>query len=72
MTKTKWQQISLDEFEEAALAGRYIWIADGVLGYARPMEVGETVRQAVTDFESAGESALDVRVYQDGVEEEPC
>jgi hypothetical protein len=63
---SKWRQVSGNQFEAEAPAGRYVWASDGVYGYARPLAEGETVEQAVADFEAAGEPALEVRIYQDG------
>lgn len=63
---SKWQQVAGDRFEEEALTGCYVWVSDGVYGYARKLAAGETVEQAVADFESAGEPAGEFRVYRDG------
>lgn len=65
-TKSKWRQVSGNQFEAEAPAGRHVWASDGVYGYARPMAEGETVEQAVADFETTGEPANEFRVYQDG------
>jgi hypothetical protein len=68
-TSSKWRQVGGNQFEAEApsLSGRwYVWVSDGVYGYARPLAEGEAVEQAVADFEAASESALEVRVYQDG------
>ncbi len=65
-TKSEWRQVSGNQFEAEALAGRHIWVSDGVYGYARPMAEAETVEQAVADFEAAGEPADEFRIYQDG------
>lgn len=65
-TKGEWRQVSGIQFEADAPAGRQVWVSDGVYGYARPMAEAETVEQAVADFETAGESATEFRVYQDG------
>jgi hypothetical protein len=65
-TKSEWRQVGGNQFDSEALAGRHIWVSDGVNGYARPMTEGETAEQAVADFEAAGEPANEVRVYQGG------
>lgn len=65
-TKSEWRQVGGNQFEEEAPAGRHIWVSDGVYGYARNMAEGETVEQAIADFESAGEDAAEFRLYQDG------
>lgn len=64
--RATWRQISGQQFENEAPAGRHIWISDGVLGFTRPLAEAETIERAVTDFESAGEPADDIRIYENG------
>jgi hypothetical protein len=62
-----WRQVGRDPFEESLPPGRWIWAADGVLGFAREMLPGETAAEAVAEFEQAGELCEEWRVYVNGV-----
>lgn len=61
-----WNQISLEEFEAVRQPGRHIWVSDGYLGFARAMRPGETTKEAIADFDTAGEPAEDYNVYENG------
>lgn len=65
-TENEWNPVALNDFEEEARPGRWVWACDALYGFARRMRVAETIEQAVADFERAGEPATKVRVYQDG------
>lgn len=62
----RWREISRNAFEEQAPRGRWVWAHDGVNGFAREMDEGETLADVLADFEAAGEDAVTVRIYEDG------
>jgi hypothetical protein len=64
---TTWRQVSRGEFIDQERPRRWIWVADMLHGFVRPMRDGETVHDAIEDFQRAGESAVKYEVYVDGV-----
>lgn len=70
-TKTKWTTAMPADAERMSRNGtRTVYCADVVNGFARPMRAGETLAEAVADFEAAGESVVTSRVYESGEQAE--
>jgi hypothetical protein len=64
--KNKWREVSRLEFTEEVPTGAHVWISDGIHGFTKPLAEGETLTQAVEDFEKAGEPADEIIVYKNG------
>lgn len=57
---SKWSTESLEWTSRQP--GRWAWVQDACYGYARRLRDGETLAQAVEDFEAAGEPAYEARI----------
>jgi hypothetical protein len=63
---SKWRQVSKLEMVSESPPRTHIWISDGVNGFERRLADGETLAQAIADFESAGEEAFAAFLYTNG------